>query len=93
MSDAETKPCPRCAAPSALVEVGTASGQGTFDCPKHGVWREKNPHAVALGRDGGKARQEAMRATMTEEEISREASERATKRWRDEKLSKNLKFS
>lgn len=86
MIDTETKPCPRCQAPSALVGVGTASGQATFDCPKHGVWREKNPAAVALGALGGAARMSGMNT----EERKKLATDAVEKRWRDEKLSRNV---
>mgnify|MGYP001608881962 FL=1 len=88
MSAVEIKPCPICGAASALVTVGTASGRGTFDCPKHGAWREKNPAAVALGRNGGIAAQ----AALTPEERSKRSKEIADKRWRDEKLKKNVKY-
>ena len=84
----ETKPCPSCGAASPVEEVGSASGRAHCRCPKCGPWREKNPAAVALGRNGGLAAQ----AKLTEDERSRRATEMAEKRWRDEKLSKNLKF-
>ena len=86
MSTVETKPCPTCGAASKLVTVGTASGRGTFDCPKHGVWREKNPAAVALGSLGGAARMNGL----TPQERTELATKAAEKRWFDEKLKKNV---
>lgn len=82
----ETKPCPTCGVASPLVTIGTATGLGTYDCPKHGAWREKNPAAVALGRAGGLAAQ----ATLTSEERTKRSTELAEKRWRDERLKRNV---
>ncbi len=87
VSAAETKPCPQanCGKDSPLQSVGTASQQGYFCCPVHGLWREKNPAAVALGQLGGRAAQ----AQLSPEERTRRATAAAEKRWRDEKLAKN----
>ena len=68
-----------------MLSMGTATGLGTYDCPKHGAWREKNPAAVALGRSGGLATQ----AKLTEKERIARATKIADKRWMDEKLKKN----
>jgi len=86
VSEAETRHCPSCGAPSALEEVGSASGRGHFNCPKCGRWREKNPAAVALGSLGGQARMDGM----TQAQRTKLATEAAEKRWRDEKLKRNL---
>lgn len=87
VSALEVKPCPSagCGKDSPLHTVGTASQQGYFCCPVHGLWREKNPAAVALGQLGGRAAQ----AQLTPEERTRRATEAATKRWRAEKLARN----
>jgi uncharacterized Zn finger protein len=82
----ETKNCPSCSTPSRLEEVGTASGRKHFHCPKCGPWREKNPFAAALGKLGGQAAQ----AKLSTDERSKRATELAEKRWRDEKLKKNV---
>lgn len=82
----ETKPCPTCGAASALEEVGTASGRGHYRCPAHGAWREKNPAAVALGALGGVARMNGM----TPEARTELATKAADKRWREERLKRNV---
>ena len=86
MTSETTKPCPTCAAPSVFVTVGTATGLGTYDCPKHGAWREKNPAAVALGRLGGAARMNGL----TPQERTKLATKAVEKRWRDERLKRNV---
>lgn len=85
MSDAETKPCPLCEAPSALLERGTASGSGYYDCPAHGRWLARSP-AAELGSLGGKARANGQSA----EEREGQARKAAEKRWFEEKLKKNV---
>ena len=86
MSDAETKPCPTCAVPSALEDVGSASGKRYYRCLTHGVWREKLPAAVALGSLGGSARMNGL----TPQERTELATKAAEKRWRDERLKRNV---
>ena len=86
MSVVETKPCPICGVASSLVTIGTATGLGTYDCPKHGAWREKNPAAVALGSLGGKARMNGL----TPQERTELATKAIEKRWRDERLKRNV---
>lgn len=81
-----TKTCPSCGAESKLLEVGSASGRGLYDCPKHGSWREKNPAAVALGSLGGKARANGL-TPARREAIARDAAEA---RWLAEKLRRNV---
>lgn len=80
------KPCPTCGAASILVEVGTASGLGTYDCPKCGSWREKNPAAAALGALGG----QATSSKLTPAERQKKAEDAAKARWQGERLKQNV---
>lgn len=86
MSGAVLALCPICGAESPLLDVGSASGRGTFDCPKHGAWREKNPSAVALGRLGAEARNKSL----TEKEKSENGARAANARWRKRRLAQNV---
>lgn len=63
--------CPKCSRPGVLVQIGSASGRGHYQCSDIDdcgvVWREKNPAAVALGRLGGLARAQALSPARREE--------------------------
>lgn len=56
--------CPKCHSPGKLIQVGSASGRGHYKCSDQDEcrteWREKNPAAVALGKQGGVARAAAL---------------------------------
>ena len=56
--------CPKCGRPAVLYQVGSASGRGHYQCSDRdncgAQWREKNPAAVALGKQGGAARAAAL---------------------------------
>ncbi len=81
--------CPTCGVEGEVVDIGSASGRKHYRCPTEGVGvqgREKNPAAVALGRLGGIASADAL----TPAQRTQRARDAVQKRWRKEKLRKNV---
>jgi hypothetical protein len=66
--------CLECGCVGQSVGIGTASGRLRLRCVNNHEWWGKNPAAQALGRLGGKARNEAL----TAEEMSKIGTAGAT---------------